>query len=180
MTAAAAASADGRARRAARLEPGRIGVEAEADLAAALADERGEPVGEGRARAASALDARLQPGAGGELRHPAAGDRDPLAGARVDALARTALGDAELAEAGEVDLPAPRERVGDPVEDASTASAAAFLLSKLPAMLSTNSALVNLFLLVCLGSVIAAQGNSASRRITKAFRPVGCARCPTG
>src|SRR5207342_822669 len=43
----------------------------------------------------------LQRGAGREARHFAARNRDPLARARVDALARAALSDVELAEAGE-------------------------------------------------------------------------------
>ena len=64
----------------------------------------------------SALDPRLQPGPGRESRHAASGDRDPLAGARVDALARSALGDMKLAEAGEVDVLTACQRVRDRVE----------------------------------------------------------------
>src|SRR5947207_386173 len=55
------------------------------------------------------LDGALQRRAGTEARHLACGDLDPLAGLRVDALAGTALGDGELAEAGEVHFsPAPQ------------------------------------------------------------------------
>ena len=113
--------------------PAGIRVEAEADLTAALLDERGEPVGEGRS-GPSALDALLETSASGELRHLAARDRDPLAGARVDALARAALGDAELAEAGEADLTTAASVSVMPSRIESTASPAAFLLSKLPAI----------------------------------------------
>src|ERR1700743_2485468 len=65
----------------------------------------------------SALDFGLERRAGGEARHFAARDRDPLAGARIHALARAALGDVEFAEAGEADLVAGRQRAGDRVED---------------------------------------------------------------
>src|SRR5688572_22599377 len=68
-------------------------------------------------RVLAALDGGLETGAGGELRHLAARDGDSLAGTRVHALALTALGDVELAEAGEVDGVAGLERIGDPVED---------------------------------------------------------------
>src|ERR1700761_3736243 len=65
----------------------------------------------------SALDFGLQGGAGGEARHFAARDRDPLAGAGVHTLARATLGDMEFAEAGEADLVAGRQRAGDRVQD---------------------------------------------------------------
>src|SRR3954468_16341300 len=51
-----------------------------------------------------------------ELRQTRGGDLDRLAGARVHALAGAALGDAELAEAGEVHLAATLERVLDRLE----------------------------------------------------------------
>src|ERR1700759_1488066 len=65
----------------------------------------------------AAFDFGLQGGAGGEARHFAARDRDPLAGAGVHALTRAALGDVEFAEAGEADLVAGRQRAGDRVKD---------------------------------------------------------------
>ena len=97
----------------ARIQLRRVRVEPQADLASPLLDEGGEPVCE---RWAQPLTLDLRPGARRELRHAAAGDRDPLARPGVHALARAALGDAELAEAGEADLLAPGKRVGDPVE----------------------------------------------------------------
>src|SRR4051812_35047080 len=59
------------------------------------------------------LERSLELGPGRELRHARGRDVDRLAGARVHALARAALGDAELAEAGEVHLAATLERVLD-------------------------------------------------------------------
>ena len=59
----------------------------------------------------AALDRLLQRRAGGEARHAAGRDLDPLAGLRVHALAGAAVGDRELAEAGEADLPTSLERV---------------------------------------------------------------------
>ena len=114
-TAADAASAGSRPRPrqappATRPGPGRF-----RDRPGCAAPRRGPRAGRRRVR--SALDLRLQPSPRRELRNPAARDRDPLTGARVDALARSALGDAELAEAGEVHLAAAGKRVGDPVED---------------------------------------------------------------
>src|SRR3954470_9563475 len=61
----------------------------------------------------AALQGLLQAGARTELRHARRGDLDRLAGARMDALARAALGDAELAEAREVHLAASLEGVLD-------------------------------------------------------------------
>ena len=83
-----------------------IGVEPEANLTAALFDERRQPVSElrghvGLSACDLALDFGLQRRTGGEARDLAARDRDPLAGAGVHALARAALGDVEFAEAGE-------------------------------------------------------------------------------
>src|ERR1700759_3104382 len=65
----------------------------------------------------AAFDFGLQGGAGGEARHFATRDRDPLAGAGVHALTRSTLGDVEFAEAGEADLVARRQCAGDRVED---------------------------------------------------------------
>jgi hypothetical protein len=106
-----------------------VRVEPEAYLAAALIDERCQPVGErGRdqaivraagllARAAApALDLLLQAGAGREARHLAAGDEDPLPGPRVDALPGATLRDGELSEASEIHLTPALENVGDCVE----------------------------------------------------------------
>src|SRR5206468_5129378 len=70
-----------------------------------------------RAGSLSALDLLLQSGAGGEARHLAARDEDPLPRARVHALARAALGHGELAEAGEVHLAPALEDAGDRVQD---------------------------------------------------------------
>src|SRR5204863_289264 len=61
----------------------------------------------------TALEGLFQAGAGGELGHARGRDLDLLAGARVHALAGAALSDAELAEAREVHLAAPLERVLD-------------------------------------------------------------------
>ena len=96
-------------------------VEPDADLAPALFDQRREPVRE-RCRAAfrqvpAALDRGLEAGAGRELRHLAARDRDPLARARVDTLARTALVDAELPETGEVDVLAGLQGLDDGIQN---------------------------------------------------------------
>src|SRR5690242_18104726 len=65
----------------------------------------------------SALDLLLQSGARREARHLAARDEDPLAGAGVHALPRTALGHRELAEAREVHLASALENAGDGVQD---------------------------------------------------------------
>jgi hypothetical protein len=110
----------------------RIGIEAETDLAAALVDERRQPVGE-RLRAQApltALDVRLQRRTGGEPRHLAARDRYPLAGAWVDALAGSALGDVELPEPGEVHLSTAAKDAGDRVEDGVDGLARRLLAAK--------------------------------------------------
>ena len=94
------------------------------------APRRAPPAGRRREPAPSAsaaLDLGLQRRPGREARHLAAGDRDPLAGARVDALPRAALGDVELAEAGEVDVAAVLEDVVIASSTASTASARGLL-----------------------------------------------------
>src|SRR4051794_21129272 len=62
------------------------------------------------------LQGLLQPRAGRELRDPRGRDLDGLAGARVHALARAALGDAELPEAREIHLAAAPEGVLDRVQ----------------------------------------------------------------
>ena len=67
-------------------------------------------------RCSRPLDLGLQGRAGGEAGNLAARNRDPLAGARVDALAGPALGDVEFAEAGEADLATAAQRVGDRLE----------------------------------------------------------------
>ena len=114
--AAAASSADGP-------ELGRVGVEPEHDLAAALLYERREPVGEAVARVTrawrrdSALDGVLSAEPAREPRHLAGRDLDPLAGLRVHALTRAAIGDGELAEAGEADLSAAAEGLLDDRQD---------------------------------------------------------------
>ena len=82
----------------------------------------------------SPLDLRLEARPGRELRHLAAGNRDPLAGAWVDSLTRPALGDRELAEAREVDVLALAAATSSmPSSTASTASEA-FLLAADPAV----------------------------------------------
>jgi hypothetical protein len=96
---------------------GRVGVEAETDLTAALLNERRKSIGETGQGASAAFDLGLQSGAGGEPGHLAARDRDPFAGAGVDALARAALGDVEFAEAGESDLLAAAKGAGDGLEN---------------------------------------------------------------
>jgi len=64
--------------------------------------------------------------AGGEARHFAARDRDPLAGAGVHALAWATLGDVEFAEAGESWTSSPAARA--PVIASRTASTASLAL----------------------------------------------------
>ena len=98
-----------------------IGIDPEDDLRLARRDRGGEAVAERDDRAGDAspapdkappvavlLDGLLEARAGGEARDPAGGDRHRLARARVAALAGAALGDVELAEAGEVDFLARR------------------------------------------------------------------------
>src|SRR6185295_2731525 len=71
---------------------------------------------DGRRMPGSALYLGLQPSAGRKPGNAPAGNRDPLARPRIDTLARAPLGDAELAEAREVDVIAAAQRVGDAVQ----------------------------------------------------------------
>jgi hypothetical protein len=109
---------------------GRVGVEAETDLTAALFDERRESIGEAGQGASAAFDLALQSRTGGEPGHLAARDRDPFAGAGVDALARAALGDVKFAEAGEGDLLAAAQGVGDGLEHSVDSIAGSFFAAK--------------------------------------------------
>src|SRR6476619_3044182 len=65
----------------------------------------------------SAVDGLLEPGARGEARDLRGADLDRLAGARVDALPRAALGDVELAEAREGHVASALEGLLDDVQD---------------------------------------------------------------
>jgi len=96
---------------------GRVGVEAETDLTAALLDERRKSIGETGQGASAAFDLALQSRTGGEPGHFAARDRDPFAGAGVDALARAALSDVEFAETGEGNLLAFAQSADDGLEN---------------------------------------------------------------
>jgi hypothetical protein len=69
------------------------------------------------ARRAQPLTAFFRPGAGREARHLRGADLDRLAGARVHALTRAALGDVELAEAREGDVAPALEGLLDDVQD---------------------------------------------------------------
>jgi hypothetical protein len=118
----------------ARLRPrpdqlGRVRVEAEADLTAALLDERRKSIGE-VGQGALALDLGLQSRAGGEPGHFAARDRDPFAGAGVDALARAALGDVEFAEPGKGDILTVAQGVGDGFEHGVNSIARSFFAAE--------------------------------------------------
>jgi hypothetical protein len=108
---------------------GRVGVEAEADLTAALFDERRKSIGE-IDQGLLAFDFGLQRRTGGKPGHFAARDRDPFAGAGVDALARAALGDVEFAEAGEGDLLAAAKSVGDGLENSVNGVAGSFFAAE--------------------------------------------------
>jgi hypothetical protein len=109
---------------------GRVGVEPEADLTAALLDERRESIGKAGQGASAAFDLGLQGRTGGEPGHLAARDRDPFAGAGVDALAGAALGDVEFAETGEGDLLAAAESVGDGLENGFHSIARSFFAAE--------------------------------------------------
>jgi hypothetical protein len=108
---------------------GRVGVEAEADLTAALFDERRKSIGE-IDQGLLAFDFGLQRRTGGEPGHLAARDGDPFAGAGIDALARAALGDVEFAEAGEGDLLAAAKSVGDGLENSVNSVAGSFFAAE--------------------------------------------------
>jgi hypothetical protein len=115
---------------------GRVGVEAENDLAAPLFDERSELVSEGgnssdttaagalpagltrfqRGRRRLALDCLLQGRAGAEARHPAGRDLDALTRLRIHTLTGPTVCDRELPEAGEVDFSASGQRRLDHLE----------------------------------------------------------------
>src|SRR3954449_11321275 len=76
-------------------------------------------LGAGRSPApprSSGLDGLLERRGGLEARHLRRGDLDRLAGLRVAALARRALGDGELAEARQADLVAVRQLIRDLLE----------------------------------------------------------------
>jgi len=109
---------------------GRIGVEAEADLTAALLNERRKSIGEAGQGASAAFDLGLQSRAGGEPGHLAARDRDPFAGAGVDALARATLGDVEFAESGEGDLLTFAQSAGDGLQYSVDGVAGGFFAAK--------------------------------------------------
>jgi hypothetical protein len=109
---------------------GRVGVEPEADLTAALIDERRQSIGEAGQGASAAFDLALQSRTGGEPGHLAARDRDPFAGAGVDALARAALGDVEFAEAGEGDLLTFAQSAGNGLEHSIDGVAGGFFAAK--------------------------------------------------
>jgi hypothetical protein len=109
---------------------GRVGVEAETDLTAALVDERRKSIGEAGQGASAAFDLGLQSRTGGEPGHLATRNRDPFAGAGVDALAGAALGDMEFAEAGEGDLLATAQCVGDGLEHGVQSIAGSFFAAE--------------------------------------------------
>jgi len=109
---------------------GRVGVEAEADLAAALLNERRQPISKSAQRESAALDFGLQGRAGGEAGNFAARDGDPFAGPRVDTLARAALGDVEFAEAGERNLLALAQGTGDRIENSVNRVAGSFFAAE--------------------------------------------------
>ena len=98
------------------INPVRSRVQSEADLAAALFDERRSAIYEA-VQPLTFLDLLLEAGSCREAGHPSAGDGDALTGARVYALARVPHCHVELAETGEVDLTACDQGVGDRVED---------------------------------------------------------------
>jgi hypothetical protein len=108
---------------------GRIGVEAETNLTATLSDERRKPIRK-QLQKSAALDFGLEGGAGGEAGHFAAGNRDPLPGARVHSLAGPTLGNVEFAEAGEADLVARAQSSGDCVENSVDSVAGSFLAAE--------------------------------------------------
>jgi hypothetical protein len=108
---------------------GRVGVETEADLTAALLYERRQPIRE-LGQVVLAFDLALQGRAGGEARHFAARDRDPFAGAGVDALARATLGHMKFAEAGEGDLLALAQGAGDGLENSVDGVAGSFFAAQ--------------------------------------------------
>jgi hypothetical protein len=112
------------------VERGRVGIEPEADLAAALFDERRQPISKNAQRESAALDFGLQGRAGGEARNLAARDGDPFAGPRVDALARAALGDVEFAETGERNLLALAQSAGDRIENSVNGVAGGFFAAE--------------------------------------------------
>ncbi len=102
------------ARRGPRRQRAWVGVDAQTDLASPFLDEGGEPVGE---RCAQPLTFAFKPAPAENFgtRPAAIVIRSPVRG--FTPCLGPALGDAELAEAGEADLTAARKRVGDSAQD---------------------------------------------------------------